>query len=224
VYFTHRVFDADNPVFVRAVAGQEPGRRHRLFVVVDDGVAGAWPTLCTAIERYCEVHAQSLELVAPPKPITSGAIGPLIRVPAPSATHSSSGWSQPGAPASPRGPCGPGLPWTPCAPALPCGPGLPGRPALPALPRGPGRPRFPGAPRRAGRAVFLLAARVFFTPLRRRALFDRLAFVVRRDFFDRFATQVLPSRIAFAGPWKALLSCSTRARTGATYPLSSDPV
>ena len=72
VYFTHRVFDAANPVFARAVAGQEPERRHRLFVVVDDGVAGAWPTLCTAIERYCEVHAQSLELVAPPKPITGG--------------------------------------------------------------------------------------------------------------------------------------------------------
>jgi 3-dehydroquinate synthase len=72
VYFTRGVFDPANPTLVDALAGREPARRHRLFVVVDDGLARAWPGLCDDIARYCRAHATRLELVAPPKLVPGG--------------------------------------------------------------------------------------------------------------------------------------------------------
>ena len=65
VYFTENVFSADNSAFLSALTRLECGRRHRLFVVVDRGVAETWPTLESHIRDYCQKHKEKLELVAP---------------------------------------------------------------------------------------------------------------------------------------------------------------
>jgi 3-dehydroquinate synthase len=72
VCFTHGVFAPDNRVFVEAVTGREPGRRHRLMVVIDAGVAAAWPALAQDVQRYCERHPERLQLAAPPRVIPGG--------------------------------------------------------------------------------------------------------------------------------------------------------
>ena len=72
VYFTRGVFARTNPVFLQAIRTQEPHRRHRLFVVVDEGVAAAWPGLGDAVADYCSAHPQHLELVGPPRVVPGG--------------------------------------------------------------------------------------------------------------------------------------------------------
>jgi len=72
VCFTHQVFRPDNPTFVDTVARREPARRHRLFVVVDSGVAEAWPNLGAELSAYCAAHADHLQLLEPPKVIPGG--------------------------------------------------------------------------------------------------------------------------------------------------------
>ncbi|MDP6565360.1 MAG: 3-dehydroquinate synthase [Alphaproteobacteria bacterium] len=72
VVFTRHLFDPDNGVLVETVRRLEPDRRHRLFVVVDDNVARAWPHLDDAIARYATHHAEHLELLAPPQTIAGG--------------------------------------------------------------------------------------------------------------------------------------------------------
>jgi len=72
VAFTRRLFSAANPVFVDAVARLEPGRRHRLLVVVDDGVARALPDLAEEIVAYALAHPARLDLVAAPLIVTAG--------------------------------------------------------------------------------------------------------------------------------------------------------
>jgi hypothetical protein len=65
VYFTRGLFRPENPVLRDALARREPDRQHRCLFVVDDGVAGGWPDLTRAIERYAEVHADAIEMVRP---------------------------------------------------------------------------------------------------------------------------------------------------------------
>jgi 3-dehydroquinate synthase len=72
VHFTEGVFDPDNPVLLSAVTRREPARRHRLFVVVDEGVDRAHPGLGAAIRRYTVAHAASLSLVAEPFVVPGG--------------------------------------------------------------------------------------------------------------------------------------------------------
>jgi 3-dehydroquinate synthase len=72
VYFTRAVFSLDNPIFARAVARREPGKRHRFAVFVDSGVAQSWPTLETQITAYAERNAGQLELVAAPEQVRGG--------------------------------------------------------------------------------------------------------------------------------------------------------
>jgi 3-dehydroquinate synthase len=72
VVFTERVFAADNPALADALAAREPARRHRAFVVVDDGVAAGDRELTGAIEGYARAHAARLELVAPPWIVAGG--------------------------------------------------------------------------------------------------------------------------------------------------------
>jgi 3-dehydroquinate synthase len=72
VYFTRDVFAADNSALVEAVTRREPGRRHRLLVVVDAGVAAAWPELTAAITRYVDRHAARLALATAPLVIAGG--------------------------------------------------------------------------------------------------------------------------------------------------------
>jgi 3-dehydroquinate synthase len=72
VYFTRAVFDPDNPIFARAVARAEPGKRHRFAVFIDSGVAQSWPELEMQIAAYAARHAGQLELVASPEQVTGG--------------------------------------------------------------------------------------------------------------------------------------------------------
>jgi 3-dehydroquinate synthase len=64
VVFTDALFDPDNPVLADAVSRQEPGKRHRLFAVLDSGVAEAWPDLTMRLTAYAEHHNARLELLA----------------------------------------------------------------------------------------------------------------------------------------------------------------
>lgn len=72
VSFTEAMFAPGNRTLVEAVARREPGRRHRVSVVIDGGVATAWPGLHEAIHRYCSAHADTLELVDSPLIVPGG--------------------------------------------------------------------------------------------------------------------------------------------------------
>lgn len=72
VHFTERVFDPENRIFVDAVRRLEPGRRHRLFTVIDDGVARAHPELVRSLRDYALAHAESLVLADEPLLVPGG--------------------------------------------------------------------------------------------------------------------------------------------------------
>jgi 3-dehydroquinate synthase len=72
VHFTERVFNPDNRTFVDAVRRLEPGRRHRLFTVIDDGVARAHPELIRSLRDYAVAHAESLSLADEPLVVPGG--------------------------------------------------------------------------------------------------------------------------------------------------------
>jgi len=72
VHFTRGLFAPDNPVFVEALSRQEPGKRHRAWVLIDADVAASWPGLGHEISAYVEHHAERLQLVAHPEIIVGG--------------------------------------------------------------------------------------------------------------------------------------------------------
>ena len=72
VCFTRELLRPDNRSLVECVTRLEPGRRHRLFAVLDDGVANAWPGLGEQLARYCDAHANQLQLIAPPRVVPGG--------------------------------------------------------------------------------------------------------------------------------------------------------
>jgi 3-dehydroquinate synthase len=72
VLFTRNVWNPQNGVFKEAITRLEPGRRHRVLVVVDDHVAAANPWLTADIETYFNAFPESLDLVAPPMLVTGG--------------------------------------------------------------------------------------------------------------------------------------------------------
>lgn len=64
VAFTSRMFDHGNTTLVDLIARHEPEKRHRLFVVLDDGVAEARPDLVRQLSSYIAFHGDRLELLA----------------------------------------------------------------------------------------------------------------------------------------------------------------
>ena len=48
VVFTRGLFDPHNPVLADVLSRHEQHKRHRLFVVLDQGVVTAWPELISA--------------------------------------------------------------------------------------------------------------------------------------------------------------------------------
>lgn len=72
VYFTRDVFAPGNRALLEAVVRKEPERRHRLLVVIDEGVAAAWADLPATIASYVEAHAAHLALAAEPMVVTGG--------------------------------------------------------------------------------------------------------------------------------------------------------
>ncbi len=72
VYFTSDLFAVHNLDLVEAVARKEPGRRHRIFAVVERAVTEGWPRLLGDIRGYAECHRDRLELVADPLVVEGG--------------------------------------------------------------------------------------------------------------------------------------------------------
>lgn len=72
VHFTENLFDPRNPLLADVMAMLEPERRHRAVVFVDEGVAAALPGLIGAIAGYAAHHAERIDLVVPPIPVTGG--------------------------------------------------------------------------------------------------------------------------------------------------------
>src|SRR5688572_435918 len=72
VHFTRDLWNPANRLFAEAVSRLEPHRLHRVFFVVDDGVARTNPNLFTSIDRYFEAHAQHLRLSAAPVVLPGG--------------------------------------------------------------------------------------------------------------------------------------------------------
>jgi 3-dehydroquinate synthase len=72
VVFCHDVLAEGDSTLAWAVARKEPERRHPLFVVLDQGLVGARPSLPSDVERYVRAHAASLELRAPPSVMLGG--------------------------------------------------------------------------------------------------------------------------------------------------------
>jgi 3-dehydroquinate synthase len=72
VHFTRGAFEPSNPVLRDVITRLEPDRRHRVFIVVDSGVAEAWPELDQQIEHYFRCHSEKLELLAPAEIVPGG--------------------------------------------------------------------------------------------------------------------------------------------------------
>lgn len=72
VVFASGVFEPGNSALVDALPKVGSGRRHRLFVVVDAGLAAAQPHLIERITSYVGAHASVFELVAPVAVVVGG--------------------------------------------------------------------------------------------------------------------------------------------------------
>jgi 3-dehydroquinate synthase len=72
VHFTERVFAQGNPVLASALGRLEPERRHRVFAIVDAGVATAHPNLCEDLEQYAAAHSGRLQLLGQPWIVPGG--------------------------------------------------------------------------------------------------------------------------------------------------------
>lgn len=72
VYFTRDLFGPGNEELFDAITRREPDRRHRLLVVIDAGVARAWPGLPARIEAYVGSHGDRLALAAEPIVVRGG--------------------------------------------------------------------------------------------------------------------------------------------------------
>jgi len=59
VYFLRGLFDAQPGPLVEALTSREPDRRHRLAVVIDRGVAQAWPHLAADLGGHVRAHSGS---------------------------------------------------------------------------------------------------------------------------------------------------------------------
>jgi 3-dehydroquinate synthase len=72
VCFTRNAFAPENPVLTEVVARREPARRHRVFPMIDEGVARRHPGLPARIQAYIAAHPDQLALAAPPHPVPGG--------------------------------------------------------------------------------------------------------------------------------------------------------
>ncbi len=69
VRFTRGLFDMRNTTLRDVIHADD---RARLLIVIDEGVAAAHPTMLDDVQRYCESHADALELPAPPLVVPGG--------------------------------------------------------------------------------------------------------------------------------------------------------
>lgn len=74
VYFTEALFSPENPCLVQALMRREPWRRHRFFVVIDEGVADCHADLRAQIERFAIRHRRQVEPVSAPFILPGGEL------------------------------------------------------------------------------------------------------------------------------------------------------
>ncbi|MCT8974122.1 3-dehydroquinate synthase [Microbaculum marinisediminis] len=72
VVFTSGLFDPANPVLADTLSRQEPGKRHRCIVFLDDGLFAACPAISDDIVAYAAHHGDRIDLVAKPFPVPGG--------------------------------------------------------------------------------------------------------------------------------------------------------
>jgi 3-dehydroquinate synthase len=72
VIFTRDVFAPENRALVDALSQRQPGRRHKVMAIFDEGFQAAWPETASALRRYFDHHSDRLALVTPPVPILAG--------------------------------------------------------------------------------------------------------------------------------------------------------
>jgi 3-dehydroquinate synthase len=72
VCFTQHAFAPANRTLVDALRKVEPDRCHRVVVVADQGVVGAWPRLFETMEAYAHAHQQHLQLTGEPFVVPGG--------------------------------------------------------------------------------------------------------------------------------------------------------
>lgn len=72
VHFTRDLWNPANALFAETVSRLEPHRQHRVFFVIDDGVARTHPNLLSSIDRYVASHAHVLRLGAAPVVLPGG--------------------------------------------------------------------------------------------------------------------------------------------------------
>ena len=72
VCFTRGCFDPSNGTLVDAITRLEPGRRHRVAVVLDSGVVAATPHIDARLRLYFAAHATRLVLAADPLVVRGG--------------------------------------------------------------------------------------------------------------------------------------------------------
>lgn len=72
VVFARDIFAPGSAVLAGVLGAREPGRRQRVAVIVDAGVAAARPRLAAEIEAYALRHADRIELAAAPRIIPGG--------------------------------------------------------------------------------------------------------------------------------------------------------
>lgn len=72
VVFTRSAFDPANPALLEILCRREPERRHRVALLIDQGVAARWPNLAETIRHYATTHAAHLALTTPPLTVEGG--------------------------------------------------------------------------------------------------------------------------------------------------------
>ncbi|MBX2854582.1 MAG: 3-dehydroquinate synthase [Rhodobacteraceae bacterium] len=72
VAFTRNALAPDNSLLADMLSMREADKRHRLHVVVDEGVAAAWPNLNEQIAAYVATYGNHLELLDAPRVVPGG--------------------------------------------------------------------------------------------------------------------------------------------------------
>jgi 3-dehydroquinate synthase len=72
VVFCRGALAPSEPTLVWSISRREPERRHPVFVVLDDGLVAARPSLPAEVEGYVAAHSQQLQLTAAPHQVPGG--------------------------------------------------------------------------------------------------------------------------------------------------------
>lgn len=72
VWFTEKLFAADNLVLRETLCRLEPDKRHRCIIFIDEGLLTARPGLNAEIMSYVQAHSDAIELVSEPVAVPGG--------------------------------------------------------------------------------------------------------------------------------------------------------